>query len=125
MAELPHQKFLTHPPNPSYVQCGLWLTGGLGQRLLRLLLELSSLLRVHMPNPVSLPPSSQKKRVSSAQVLSTLTTYLDTHLIYCEIQDADLERRGAEFLMFYTRATLFGNGQKLDFAILFNFEHVS
>ena len=73
MAELPHQKFLTHPPNPSYVQCGLWLTGGLGQRLLRLLLELSSLLRVHMPNPVSLPPSSQKKK----SVVRASAEYID------------------------------------------------
>ena len=41
------------------------------------------------------------------------------------LEKADLERRGAKFLMSYTRATLFGIGQKLDFAILFNFEHVS
>ena len=37
---------------------------------------------------------------------------------------ADLERSGAKLLMFYTRATLFGIGQKLDFAI-FYFKHVS
>ena len=36
---------------------------------------------------------------------------------------ADLERRGAKFLTSYTRATLFGVGQKPDFAIL-HFEHV-
>ena len=47
--------------------------GGLGQRLLRLLLELSSLLRVHMPNPVSLPPSSQKKK----SVVRASAEYID------------------------------------------------